>query len=63
MLNQLKVAGAPGLCKQSAEGSLMALIRRPVFLPANRLLLTHGAPKMAKPFLTLVLLVSHWGAA
>lgn len=26
MLNQLKVARAPGLCKQSTEGSLIALI-------------------------------------
>lgn len=28
MLNQLKVAWAPRLCKQSAEGSLIVLIRK-----------------------------------
>lgn len=28
MLNQLEVAWAPRLCKQSAEGSLIVLIRK-----------------------------------
>lgn len=62
MLNQLKEARAPRLCKRSAEGSLIVLIRKAELLRANRLLLTYGAPKMAKSFLTLVLLVSHWEA-
>lgn len=62
MLNQLKEARAPRLRKGSAEGSLIVLIRKAGLLRGNRLLLTYGALKMAKSFLTLVLLVSRWGA-
>lgn len=45
MLNQLKVAWAPGLCKQSAEGSLIALMRRAVFSSEQTQCCSHMVPK------------------
>lgn len=40
----------PRLCKQSAEGSLIVLIRKALLVHANRLLPTYGSHKMAKSF-------------
>lgn len=58
------IEGSSGLrsCKESAKGSLRVLIlKKSLFLSANRLMPTCGPHKMAKSFFKLLLRVSHWG--